>query len=144
MKKCKTCSINKELSMFEPRKLSCKQCRNIKRVQMHDFNKNKDGLLKARFGISLNDYNKMFIDQGGCCSICKIPQSALPKSFAVDHDHITGAIRGLLCDNCNRALGQFKDNVNNLKLAIAYLEKTQENSKVIPINVKSARYRSAS
>lgn len=111
---------------------------------MHDFNKNKDGLLKARFGISLNDYNKMFIDQGGCCSICKIPQSALPKSFAVDHDHITGAIRGLLCDNCNRALGQFKDNVNNLKLAIAYLEKTQENSKVIPINVKSARYRSAS
>jgi hypothetical protein len=65
----------------------------------------------------------MMNEQDFKCAICSVHLSDVKKSFAVDHDHATGKVRGLLCDLCNRALGQFKDNIDNLKAAINYLEK---------------------
>ena len=55
------------------------------------------------------------------CKICGKHQSELTLSLNVDHCHITGKIRGLLCGNCNKALGLFKDNTKSLKNAINYL-----------------------
>jgi hypothetical protein len=46
----------------------------------------------------------------------------LKKALGVDHDHITGKVRGLLCNDCNLGIGHFKDNIEKLKLAIKYLE----------------------
>lgn len=70
----------------------------------------------------------MFEKQNGVCAICKKPETAKKQSgngikrLSVDHDHTTGAIRGLLCMYCNTALGKFKDDIEILKSAIVYLE----------------------
>lgn len=76
---------------------------------------------KRKFGITLDDYDKMFDIQEGKCSICTKHQSELKKLLHVDHNHETGKIRGLLCGDCNLALGMFKDNETLLTNAIKYL-----------------------
>ena len=78
--------------------------------------------LKKNYGITPDDYNQMFSEQEGCCAICGIHQTETKHKLHVDHCHETGAIRGLLCKNCNFALGNFKDSVVNLSSAIKYLE----------------------
>jgi hypothetical protein len=77
--------------------------------------------LKYMYGISLEDYNKMFIEQNGCCKICQDHQSKFKNSLCVDHCHTTGKVRGLLCDQCNRGLGSFKDDIEIVKNIIKYL-----------------------
>ncbi|MCH8329663.1 MAG: hypothetical protein IIB81_04705, partial [Nanoarchaeota archaeon] len=54
-----------------------------------------------QYGLTIEDYNNMFIEQGGCCGICGTHQSKLKLRLAVDHDQKTGKVRGLLCNNCN-------------------------------------------
>ena len=78
--------------------------------------------LQRHYGITLDDYNRMFAEQNGCCAICSIHQSELKKAFAVDHCHTTGKVRGLLCFKCNTALGLFKDDQDLLNKAIHYLQ----------------------
>jgi len=73
------------------------------------------------FGITLDEYNKLLTKQNECCAICKIHQNELNIALAVDHDHKTGKIRGLLCTSCNNGLGRFKDNKDLLSEAIKYL-----------------------
>jgi hypothetical protein len=91
-----------------------------------DLAKNSD--LKRSYGITLAQYEAMLATQGGKCAICKGPERTRdkdggPRRMPVDHDHNTGKVRGLICTHCNRALGMFKDNVEILKAAIAYVER---------------------
>jgi hypothetical protein len=72
-----------------------------------------------RYRMTLNDYQILHDRQNGCCAICTIPS---PYRLHIDHDHITGAVRALLCRGCNNGLGFFKDSIENLKTAIAYIE----------------------
>ena len=74
-----------------------------------------------KYGITEDDYLRIFEGQKGVCLICGLPQ--LTKRLHIDHDHKTGKIRGLLCENCNRGLGMFKDDIVTLKSAIGYLNK---------------------
>lgn len=64
--------------------------------------------LKRRFGITLDEYNKMLSIQSGKCAICNRDASIFKRRLSVDHDHKTGRIRGLLCLNCNIKLGHFE------------------------------------
>jgi len=80
------------------------------------------------YGISLEEYERLLNEQGRRCRICRTDDPGTqrrncskPPSFAVDHDHRTGKVRGLLCERCNRGLGQFRDNAGILKAAISYL-----------------------
>ena len=82
--------------------------------------------LKNKYGISIEDYDEMYIRQGGCCGICGTHQSKLGKRFCIDHDHDSGGVRGLLCDRCNTSIGKFEHNICLLKNAIRYLEMTNE------------------
>lgn len=75
------------------------------------------------YGISLEDYNNMFEEQNGKCSICKIDNSLLKKDLAVDHCHKTEKVRSLLCGNCNLGLGSFQDSIEFMEEAIVYLKK---------------------
>lgn len=78
---------------------------------------------KRQYGITLDDYYQMLDKQNGGCAICgnKKPSNRT-EYFAVDHCHITGKVRGLLCTKCNRGLGLFNDNISNLQTAITYLK----------------------
>ena len=88
----------------------------------------KSNGLKRNYGITIEDYEVLLAAQGAVCAICKKPESKIdprsgfPFPLAVDHDHGTGRIRGLLCMKHNRGLGLFDDDVRNLRAAIAYLE----------------------
>lgn len=77
--------------------------------------------LKRKFGISVEDYESMLAWQGGVCGICKNPP--LQRRLAVDHDHQTGEVRGLLCMSCNISIGHMQNDVAVLSSAIAYLER---------------------
>lgn len=78
-------------------------------------------MLKQNFGITLEDYNKMFERQKGCCAICKRHQVTFKNRLSVDHSHVTGKIRGLLCANCNHGIGLFHEDIVVLKESIKYL-----------------------
>jgi len=75
-----------------------------------------------KFGLSIEEYNKMYVLQNSRCKICGIPEAELNKKFAIDHCHETGLIRGLLCESCNIMLGNAKDNPTILRLGAEYLE----------------------
>lgn len=75
----------------------------------------------ARYAMSMEDYDRLLERQGGVCAICKFPSE---ENLVVDHDHVTGTVRGLLCNPCNRAIGQLKDSVPTLQAAIYYLQRT--------------------
>lgn len=74
--------------------------------------------LKRKYDISLEEYEDMFRKQDGKCRICNDPYDSLH----VDHDHATGDVRGLLCNNCNAGLGMFKDSPELMVKAIKYLK----------------------
>lgn len=132
MKKCKICNVEKDLAAFVKRKNRpcgvqsyCKECHNYKMrsVDRTEYNRKFD--LKKSYGITIEEYNKMFIFQNGCCAICNIHiteiNSGRKKHLCVDHDHITGKIRGLLCDKCNRGIGLLQDNEEILLKAYYYI-----------------------
>jgi len=79
--------------------------------------------LKRRYGITAADAAAMVAAQGGLCAICK----AAP-AVHVDHDHATGAVRQMLCFNCNGGLGQFKDDPAVLRAAAHYVEHHRDTS----------------
>ena len=82
--------------------------------------------LKKKYGISLQEFKDLVAKQNGVCLICNGDNSG--KCLRVDHDHATGTVRGLLCDNCNIGLGHFKDNEEIMLSAITYLKRTSISS----------------
>jgi hypothetical protein len=77
--------------------------------------------LRQKFGLSIQQYEAQLAKQGGVCAICGRTPSP-NRRLAVDHCHDTGSLRGLLCSNCNTALGQLDDAPARLAKAIAYLQ----------------------
>jgi hypothetical protein len=84
----------------------------------------RDTQLRFKYGITLAEYNILFENQNGCCAICGSKETKRKgnKNLCVDHDHNTNRIRGLLCLNCNRALGLFGDDKEVIEKALSYLE----------------------
>lgn len=88
---------------------------------MDDFKAYQRNLnLQHSYGITSERYDAMLHDQHGVCAICGKAERSKPLS--VDHDHETGFIRGLLCQNCNTGLGMFNDSIRLLAGAIVYLQ----------------------
>jgi len=88
--------------------------------------------LKRYFGITLEEYEVMVEAQDGLCAICGEKEFAKHhltneiRDLAVDHDHKTGKVRGLLCTNCNKGLGHFQDDIELIMAAGIYLETHKE------------------
>jgi len=78
--------------------------------------------LKARYGITIAEYDAMLAAQGGTCAVCGTAECASGRRFAVDHDHTTGRVRGLVCLFCNRALGLIRDDPALARSLARYLE----------------------
>lgn len=143
MKACSKCGKLKPESEFYNRILSkdglnpaCKTCvkrdanqrskrkRSYDVALLADFRKNSN--LQKHYGISLGDYENQLTDQSGGCAICGRGPEAFQRAFAVDHDHATGKVRGILCPDCNRGLGGFHDDVDLMAKAIEYLKRNAQ------------------
>lgn len=131
-KECTGCEKTKSINEFgftnrthKYRFSQCRPCRNKHRESLRKANplkekaRNRNRRLKSLYGITTIEYNQMFLNQEGKCGSCKRENLEL----VVDHDHKTGKIRELLCNDCNIGIGHFKDNVELLKLAVEYLIK---------------------
>jgi len=85
--------------------------------------------LHKKYGISVGQYDKLLVAQHGVCAICNRPETLKTAAgdavcrLAVDHDHATGTVRGLLCNACNAALGFADDDPTRLRALAAYLER---------------------
>lgn len=150
-KVCTSCEIDKPLSEYTKAKYGrfgktskCKSCVAAnhtirlnkakaagKSLYRHDIKRRH--ILKKTYGLSEADYAKILSDQDGTCAICKLPEIGTSgvkrtiKALAVDHNHLTGTVRGLLCGMCNTALGLFKDDTRLLNAAVEYLERIGAN-----------------
>jgi len=91
-------------------------------------------MLKRRYGLTEADVETFFKAQDGKCGICQIAKPKVGKTgstgnagrihnMVVDHNHLTGQVRGLLCTGCNSGVGHFQDSIDILNKAIAYLQR---------------------
>lgn len=146
MKTCTKCEVEKSVESFYPHKIHglrndcivcCKsavknyrqtnpiKARNSWRAANNRRYQNAPELfksqdLKRKYGITLADYQKLEQVQNFVCAICFKPKGK--RALAVDHNHTTGKVRGLLCSPCNTGLGQFCDNKALLERASEYLK----------------------
>jgi len=158
---CKKCGLTKPLEDFGTsprskygRRYTCKRCAmdrqtelrhrdndkwqkyldkeaERKRVKRSNPEYNKNQTLVRDFGITLDEYKKMLLEQNGVCAICGNPETATYKGrlthLCVDHNHKTLHLRGLLCADCNRGLGMFWEDIDVLEKAIKYLRYWEKN-----------------
>lgn len=115
---CNSCGKEKPLDEFWFRpernvyRNPCKECGN---------KKSEAARVNRKYGVTQEMYLSMIAKQGGGCAICGASESTGGRRLAIDHCHITGKVRGVLCEKCNFGLGHFADDPNLLKNAIAYL-----------------------
>lgn len=86
-------------------------------------------LLKTKYGMTLEEYDAMYQRQEGLCAICENPPkggNSSTKNLNIDHCHTTGKVRGLLCNNCNAALGLLKDDPILVERGLTYLLNAEE------------------
>lgn len=135
---CKICYKDKAITAFtknkkclDGREHTCRTCTSIRALKWEEanFKKHKNSWLKNRFGINGSAFDKKLEEQNGVCAICfgpetvRDPRRGTLKQLCVDHNHITGKVRGLLCQSCNISIGRFKESIPILKSAIVYLRK---------------------
>ena len=126
---CTGCKIEKPLEQYQKQtdgrlQPRCKACRS--EYQAKQYAKSKDKAreygLRRKYGIGIAEYEHMLLAQRGVCAICAEPEPVPGVRLAVDHDHATGSVRGLLCSLCNRTLGLMRDDPDLLRAAASYLE----------------------
>ena len=132
MRACAMCKQQFTPKVYVGRDYSyCKPCVSIRRKTQWASNKdhiarlNRKSRLKKEYGLSIEEYELLLKQQFGECAICRSKtgtRKTKTRTLAVDHDHKTGKVRGLLCQPCNTVLGMFNDNPTLFKRAIKYLE----------------------
>lgn len=137
MKTCTKCQVAKpETEFWQDRRRGgvlphCKRCKADAAKLWRDTNPNKarerywsnpqgerERHLIRKYGVDQREYDRMFLSQDGACAVCLKRQD---RAFDVDHDHATGAVRGLLCTSCNRMIGHAGDRPEVLDAAAIYL-----------------------
>ena len=89
--------------------------------ERHRFTQKRSRLMR-KYGLSFEEYTALLARQEDRCAICRTDVTEPFPSFVVDHDHATGRVRGLLCNQCNLGLGHFDDDVARIRSALHYLE----------------------
>jgi len=102
---------------------------NNRRITFEQKIYERNNKLKAKYGLSAQDWDDIYDSQLGRCAICLIP--LVESRPHVDHDHISGKVRGILCHTCNPGLGYFKDDVEILQRAINYLKAQRQRDSAV-------------
>ncbi len=133
-KRCTRCGEMKQSSEFYYKEdtrdhLSsyCRVCHKSYKKENYNAKVIKGYHLRRVYKITLEYYQELHKAQGGACAICRNPEtivdakSGLTRDLAVDHDHETGLVRGLLCRRCNQVMGFLNDDRNLLQRMIEYI-----------------------
>lgn len=145
MQTCSQCQVMKPLTEFygeakgkNGRQRWCKPCSRTRVTQWRKDNPeavkraDRKKVLKKRYGLTPHDYNKLLAEQNNGCGVCGKPERTIQRAgspiqfLAVDHDHESGRLRGLLCQPCNRALGNMGDNLEGVMRFVHYLERSTD------------------
>lgn len=144
MKYCNKCNSVQVKTAFCKNKRAkdglCAYCKNCMNKQTKTYKEQRDNLmtkeeisiwnkqraLKYMYGITFDAYTELLKKQAYKCRVCGTPEAELDRKLAVDHDHVTGKVRALLCVSCNNGLGRFKDSPVLLRIAALYLEETNK------------------
>lgn len=129
---CNKCT---SVGQASPTDTYCRPCRSAISIAWNRANKStvRNAQLKRRYGITLEQYEKLYEDQGGLCAIC-CGDPLMGRSLSVDHDReccpgkvsCGKCIRGLLCHNCNTGIGHFYDDPELLDTAAFYIRKHRD------------------
>lgn len=129
-KRCSVCKCDKKVFEFnrdcgarDGLQSYCRICTRSrsKKHSSENPDESRRRSYKRNYGLSLEQYDQMLLEQGGVCAICNQPE--LKRSLSVDHDHATGEVRALLCDRCNQGLGRFLDRAYLIDKAAIYLRR---------------------
>ena len=133
---CRVCHAIKPLEDFyktgrkggppHQRHTECKECAKSRVKARHAANPDqaRDAHLRRSYGITLADFNRMVLSQGSKCACCGTNEpGGKHNQWCVDHDHVTGAVRELLCKDCNIVLGLVEDSPEHLQRLITYIIK---------------------
>lgn len=122
---CKQCILAKQKEYKEKHpELREKATQATKKWRLDPVNKRADisSRYKTKYGITLDDYEKLLKGQNKECYICKKKETQGNKPLYVDHCHVSGKVRKLLCQQCNSGLGMFRDNPELLIKAADYIK----------------------
>ena len=136
-RKCRKCNEIKPLTEFyktgrkndknpNERNHECKECTKARVSASHKANpdKKRDRHLRRNYGITLAEFNRMVLAQGSKCACCGTDKpGGKHNQWCVDHDHVTGAVRELLCKDCNIVLGIIEDSPEHLQRLLQYIIK---------------------
>lgn len=126
--RCKTC---KAAHAREYRKKNADRKKEVDRLHyQNNKERHRETYMIRTYGIDPDQYEQMVRAQEGKCLICdKVPRgTGRTSKLYIDHDHVTGEIRGLLCSRCNSAIGLLDDTPEHLERAIRYLTRDRVNS----------------
>lgn len=120
---CKECNTLKQIEEFKRNSRVCKKCHVLKTVAWARNNKKRRRIQRVKqhiraYGITVEYYVQLLAKQNSRCAICLKRDSV---RLSVDHDHVTGRVRGLLCRRCNRAIGGLNDDPVLVQAALYYL-----------------------
>lgn len=137
--KCSSCLQDKNEEMFYSRKENknglqgiCKKCFGIKAKRNREAKPDKYKLISLRtnlkmlYRLSLEEYNNLVRKQDYKCAICGIEEVKLGKRLSIDHNHLNGKVRGLLCPSCNFAMGHLKVDSVGKSLALKLIQYIKE------------------
>ena len=138
---CSKCKLEKTLDSFYKTsngiyfRGECKKCSNARSRDQYHNNRVAALHTKLQYHLSVNykltaeAWEALFVKQNGACAICKQPETKFNnksqqlQKLCVDHNHKTGKVRGLLCNNCNQILGRLNENRDTIRRMYWYLEK---------------------
>ena len=119
---CKMC-VNERCKLWNKRNRDRVLARARELYKQNDGMGSKNSQLKRMYGITLDQYNKMLVDQSNKCAICGKEQLKYRRRLSVDHCHETNKVRGLLCHPCNAAFGLLQENMDIILNMANYAKK---------------------
>ncbi len=144
LRRCSDCKTVKALQLFSwrnkaqgTRQSRCKECFKVRMQKYNADNTEKRretwrryrraSYMKKKYGLTDEEYWAMYETQGRVCAICRRPDpvvhSVQERPLHIDHDHVTGAVRALLCRGCNMGIGAMGDDAARVRAAAEYLER---------------------
>jgi Recombination endonuclease VII len=160
LKHCSDCKLDQSVLFFYRNRArpsgyssQCKTCADKRRVKRSKENRQRENESRRdyykrtytpqngkkkelqKFGLTLDSFSAMKEAQNDACAVCKRPEQinhtkGKKRELAVDHCHLTGRVRGLLCNACNTGIGKLKDSPQLLEAAIMYLKAAQPTSSI--------------